>query len=92
MKTTIDRAGRVVIPKALRERAGLKPGGEVEIRCSYGVIEVIPEPTKGRLIREGPFLVWEAVPGTPPITPEQINDAIQFVREERENEILGNRT
>ena len=31
MKTTIDKAGRVVIPSAVRERAGLTPGSELEI-------------------------------------------------------------
>jgi AbrB family looped-hinge helix DNA binding protein len=31
MKTTIDKAGRVVIPAAIRERAGLSPGAELEI-------------------------------------------------------------
>ena len=29
MRTTIDKAGRVVIPAALRERAGLTPGSEL---------------------------------------------------------------
>jgi AbrB family looped-hinge helix DNA binding protein len=31
MRTTIDKAGRVVIPAALRERAGLSPGSELDI-------------------------------------------------------------
>lgn len=31
MKTTIDRAGRVVIPAAIRERAGLSAGSELEV-------------------------------------------------------------
>ena len=31
MRTTIDKAGRVVIPAALRERAGLTAGSELEI-------------------------------------------------------------
>jgi AbrB family looped-hinge helix DNA binding protein len=31
MRTTIDKAGRVVIPAGMRERAGLKAGAEVEI-------------------------------------------------------------
>jgi AbrB family looped-hinge helix DNA binding protein len=31
MRTTIDKAGRVVIPAAIRERAGFRPGAEVEI-------------------------------------------------------------
>ena len=30
MKTTIDKAGRVVLPKSLREQAGLIPG-EVDV-------------------------------------------------------------
>ena len=31
MRTTIDKAGRVVIPAGIRERAGLMPGAELEI-------------------------------------------------------------
>jgi AbrB family looped-hinge helix DNA binding protein len=31
MRTTIDKAGRVVIPAGVRERAGLTPGAELEI-------------------------------------------------------------
>ena len=31
MKTTIDKAGRVVIPAAIRERAGLLAGSELEV-------------------------------------------------------------
>jgi AbrB family looped-hinge helix DNA binding protein len=31
MRTTIDKAGRVVIPAAIRERAGLLPGAELEV-------------------------------------------------------------
>ena len=31
MRSTIDKAGRVVIPASIRERAGLAPGSELEI-------------------------------------------------------------
>ena len=31
MRSTIDKAGRVVIPASIRERAGLTPGSELEI-------------------------------------------------------------
>ena len=31
MRTTIDKAGRVVIPAAMRERAGMAPGSELEV-------------------------------------------------------------
>jgi len=31
MKTTIDKFGRLVLPKQIRDRIGLKPGSEIEI-------------------------------------------------------------
>ena len=31
MRTTIDKAGRVVIPASVRERAGLAPGTTLEV-------------------------------------------------------------
>jgi AbrB family looped-hinge helix DNA binding protein len=41
MKTTIDKAGRVVIPKEIRDRQRLAPGTEVEIVESGDRIELI---------------------------------------------------
>lgn len=35
MRTTIDNAGRLVVPKVLRDRLGLKPGSTVDVR-PYG--------------------------------------------------------
>jgi AbrB family looped-hinge helix DNA binding protein len=38
MRTTIDKAGRVVIPAAVRDRAGLTPGTALEITIDdFGV-------------------------------------------------------
>lgn len=38
MRSTIDKAGRVVIPSAVRERAGLSPGTELEVTVDdFGV-------------------------------------------------------
>lgn len=41
MRTTIDKAGRLVIPKALRERLGLLPG-PVEVEADGAGIRVFP--------------------------------------------------
>ena len=43
MKSTIDRAGRVVIPKAIREAAGLKPGSALTIAYRDGQVVIEPK-------------------------------------------------
>jgi AbrB family looped-hinge helix DNA binding protein len=88
MKTTIDRAGRVVIPKEIRQRAGLQPGAELEIRLDNGIVEIIPQAPRGRLIEKAGFLVWEAAAGTPPIEPGAVRQALLDVRREREDRII----
>jgi AbrB family looped-hinge helix DNA binding protein len=40
MITTIDRAGRLVIPKAIRDRLGLRGGEQVEVEERDGEIRV----------------------------------------------------
>jgi AbrB family looped-hinge helix DNA binding protein len=57
MRTTIDRAGRVVIPAAIRERAGLTPGAELEItedQLGVRLERVAPGP---KLVKVGRRLV-----------------------------------
>jgi AbrB family looped-hinge helix DNA binding protein len=39
MRTTIDKAGRLVIPKSLRDRLGLVPG-EVEVSADGNALRV----------------------------------------------------
>jgi AbrB family looped-hinge helix DNA binding protein len=60
MKVTIDPTGRLVIPKEVREEAGLRPGMALEIRCRGGHIEIEPAPVPVKLVRKGRLLV--AVP------------------------------
>lgn len=44
MTSRMGAKGQVVIPKALRERAGLHPGGEVEFEWIDGRIVLGPAP------------------------------------------------
>jgi AbrB family looped-hinge helix DNA binding protein len=60
MRTTIDKAGRVVIPAPIRERAGFTPGTALEISVDdLGVRleRVAPGP---RLVRVGRRMVARA--------------------------------
>src|SRR5262245_35417240 len=85
MKTTIDRAGRVVIPKAIRDRAGLKPGTELEIAEDNGEIKLVQSTPQGRVIERDGYLLWEAAESAPVKATRQ---AILDAREERHRELL----
>ncbi len=62
MKTTIDRAGRLVIPRSLRDRIGLAGGGEVEIQLDGAAIRI--EPVAGTRLREDGDLLVIPTSGT----------------------------
>jgi AbrB family looped-hinge helix DNA binding protein len=80
MTTAMDSAGRIVIPKALRERLGLEPGRVVDIRERDGRIEIEPAPTPMTLVRRRGGQV--AVPGSPlpPLTDEIVRATIEGTR------------
>ena len=75
MKTTIDRFGRVVLPKSLRDAFDLKPGTTIEIEATEKEILLKPEAV-------GPFL--EDCSGVLVFTGTPIGDLDQIVRMQRE--------
>jgi AbrB family looped-hinge helix DNA binding protein len=62
MQTTIDNAGRVVIPKAVRDRLGLVPGSPIEIHERDGRLELEAMATPMHLVPHGHGVA--AVPDT----------------------------
>jgi AbrB family looped-hinge helix DNA binding protein len=80
MRTTIDKAGRVVIPAAMRERAGLSPGSELEVtgdELGIRLVRVAPGP---RLVKVGTRLV--ARPSVAPASRPTV-DIAAVIEEER---------
>jgi AbrB family looped-hinge helix DNA binding protein len=75
--TTLDAAGRLVVPKAVRLAAGFEPGLPLIISCRDGRIEIEPQPREVRLVRKGSLLVAEPVSASEPLT----NDLVQQVRD-----------
>ena len=81
MRTTIDRAGRIVVPKAMRESLGLARGGEVEIGLEDGQIVISPVPVPKRLVVDDDGWVSIVADGpVPPLTDEVVRATLESIR------------
>ena len=65
---TIDRVGRLVIPKEIRDEAGIEPGMVLEVRCRDGRIEIEPRRRPIRIVKKGRLQVAESVETGEPLT------------------------
>lgn len=80
MKATIDAAGRIVVPKELREALGLRAGQILDIRASDGRLEIEAVPTPMRLKKRGKHAVAVPDEALPPLTVEQVRDTLERTR------------
>ena len=76
MKTTIDSAGRIVIPSDIRNTIGLKPGTAVEVNVREGIVSIEPAPAAVKIVKRGRLRV--AIPAEEMRLSE---DAVRAVRE-----------
>lgn len=80
MLATIDAGGRVVVPKEVRERLGLRPGSRIVLTEVEGHLEISPATTPARLVDHGGALVAVAEVDLPVLTAEQVRDAVEATR------------
>ena len=80
MDTTIVAAGRVVIPKILREALGLSVGTRIRIEQRDEVLVLSHAEDAGRWEPSESRLVLTAPAGTPPLTAEAVRDLVERVR------------
>ena len=80
MRTTIDRAGRLVIPRVMRDHIGLVGGGEVELELDGAAIRI--EPVAGVDLREDGGLLMIPAAGSA-ITATLVRELIDADRHER---------
>lgn len=80
MRTTIDGAGRLVIPKAVRDAMGLAPGREVDIVFTQGRIEIELAPALVHVesVDGLPLLVPDEQ--LPELTDDQLRDTLESTR------------
>jgi AbrB family looped-hinge helix DNA binding protein len=60
METTIDAAGRIVVPKALRDELGLTPGSIVDISRYGAGLTLIPGGRTARIVEEDGHLAFDS--------------------------------
>lgn len=80
METTIDRAGRIVVPRRLREELGLTGGTRVEIRIREGRLEIEAAPTPMRLVRRGKGLVATTEKPLPRLGADEVRAVLESLR------------
>lgn len=80
MRTTIDSAGRIVVPKALREELGLVGGMAVEVRTRDGQLEIEPMSNEIRLEKRGRGLVAVSDTPVPPLDAEGVRSVVERLR------------
>ncbi len=78
--TTIDRAGRIVVPKALRRAGGLEPGTRLKIRLRDGIVEIEPAPRPVEIRRRGSIFVAEPVDEGAPLTAAEVQETLEATR------------
>jgi AbrB family looped-hinge helix DNA binding protein len=85
----IDKAGRVVLPKPLRDQFRLLPGDKLRLSVEGNGFRLEPEDVGGQLVRKGSVLVFTGS-FAEPVTTAKINDLIQNEREDRIKSQSGN--
>jgi AbrB family looped-hinge helix DNA binding protein len=82
MNVTIDSAGRLVVPKAIRDAAELRPNMPLAICCRDGRIEIEPAARPVTRVRKGRLAVAVASEG-PALTAEAVRRTQQRLRGRR---------
>ena len=80
MRSAIDSAGRVVIPKALRDRLALGRSRAVEISERDGKIEIEPVATPMALVKRRGGVVAVPEGNLPPLTDDVVRATIERTR------------
>ena len=87
-KLTMDKAGRVVLPKVVREELELSPGDVLELESSGE--QVTLRPLRGNAPLRKKRGVWVFRSGEP-LSEAVVQETLRQVQREREKKVLGKR-
>lgn len=80
MRTTIDKAGRIVVPKPLRDLLGLSAGTRLEILESEGEMILRPTGPETRVERRQGRPVIEVEDEVQPLTQDEVRELVERTR------------
>lgn len=80
MRTTIDAAGRIVIPKPIRDAMGISAGREIDVVYTDGKIEIDVAPAEVDIDTSGPVPVVRPRQPMPPLTDDVVRETLEAVR------------
>jgi AbrB family looped-hinge helix DNA binding protein len=87
-RLTLDKAGRIVLPKPLRDELRLEAGDTLEVESSSDVITL--RPTRGNAQLRKKRGIWVYRSGEP-LSQAAVDKTVEEVRRERENHNLSKR-
>lgn len=76
----MDTAGRIIVPKSLREALGLKPGQPLEIRAGDGRLEIEIAATPMKLHKRGKGIAAVPEVQLPALTADRVRDTLERLR------------
>lgn len=76
----MDRAGRLVLPKAARERAGLVAGMPLEVRVIDGRVEIEPATTRVSVEKKNGFWIAQPKETLPVLRQEDVDQTLDELR------------
>ena len=83
---TVDKAGRVVLPKPVRDELQLSAGDSLELEISGE--EIVLRPVRGRVGMRKKQGIW-ILDFDEPISAAATNNVLRNIRRERERSVLG---
>ena len=76
----MDRSGRIVLPRVIRELAGLEAGACFEIVYRGGVVELVPAAAEVEIVRKGHIAVAVPLEAVGPIDSADVDRVLDDLR------------
>ena len=88
-RLTLDKAGRIVLPKSVRDDLRLEAGDTLELETSDDGITLRPVQANGRLVKEHGVWVFQS---DEPLTDEIVEETARKICKERDDRNWGGRS